>query len=341
MKKLLPAFIFSIITLYTNAQIEVEEAKPKTAQPEPTSVAVPFDSTRNTSPSAREMNSYIGKEIFFLDDGGEFFSDPSANSRTKPQPQLKYYVVLDKQYVPGRNYYDPYREDLVTIKSRYLYKINEKGTDNIVYYDPELNNPFMPEENAFSVYDVIWVPYYNYLKAEYIGKKYVITHSKEIVNPLTDYNTGESITYKYNDIWTIEDVKVIQSSSGKNSYNLMFIMGNNTGNVTTMSPKSILLVDKKTYDEYIKQYGPTMVKSAFEGDLKVGMPQVLVRHVTKHYIKGDNPSIAKTSAGEEWTINAYSKTIFISFDTAGKVKSWREEEPKDIKMKVKVSSSPW
>ncbi len=341
MKKSLLVFILSTIKLCINAQIVVEEAKPKVTLPEHTSVVVPFDSTNNTSPSSREMNSYIGKEIFFLDDGGEFFSDPSANHRIKLQPQLKYFVVLDKQYLPGRDYYDPYREDLVTIKSRYLYKIKEKGTDNIVYYDPELNNPFMPEENAFSVFDVIWVSYYNYLKAEYIGKKYAITHSKELVNPLSDYNTGEDITYKYNDIWTIDDVKVIQSSDGKNSYNLKLIMKNNTGNVTTMSPKSILLVDKKTYDEYIKQYGATMVKSAFEGDLKVGMPQALVRHVTKHYIKGDNPSIAKTSAGEEWTINAYSKTIFISFDTSGKVKFWREEEPKDIKMKVKVSSSLW
>lgn len=341
MKKYLLVFILSIITLRINAQIEVEEAKPKATLPEATSVVVPFDSTRNTSPSAREMRSYIGKEIFFLDDGGEFFSDPSANRRIKPQPQLKYYVVLDKKYVPGRDYYDPYREELVTIKSRYLYKINEKGTDNIVYYDPELNNPFMPEENAFSVFDVIWVPYYNYLKTEYRGKKYVITHSKELVNSLTDYNTGEDIAYKYNDIWTIEDVKVIQSSSGKNSYDLMFIMKNNTGNVTTMSPKSILLVDKKTYDEYIKLYGVAMVKSAFEGDLKVGMPQKLVRHVTKHFVKGDNLSVTKTSTGEEWTIHGYSKTIFISFDNAGKVTSWREEEPKDIKMKVKVSSSPW
>lgn len=336
MKKTLLALILGVITIYTNAQIEVEEARPKTL-PEPNNVVVPFDSTRNSSPASREMSSYIGKEIFFLDNGGEFFSDSEAEHRINPRPQLKYYIVLDKKYVSG--HYDFYREDFT--KSRFLYKIQDKETNNIIYYDPELNNPFMPNEDAFSVFDVIWVSYYNYLKAEFIGKKYAITHSKELVNPLSDYNTGEDITYKYNDIWAIEDVKVIQSSDGKNSYDLKLIMKNNTGNVTTMSPKSILLVDKKTYDEYIKLYGAAMVKSAFEGDLKVGMPQKLVRHVTKHFVKGDNLSVAKTSPGEEWTIHGYSKTIFISFDNAGKVTSWREEEPKDIKMKVKVSSSPW
>ena len=341
MKKSLLVFILSTITFCTNAQIEVEEAKPKATLPVPTSVVVPFDSTRNTSPSAREISSYIGKEIFFLDNGGEFFSDSEAEHRIYPNPQLKYYIILDKVYIPSRMYYDSYRQDFVETKSKFLYQLNEKGTDNIVWFDPKLNNPFMPNEDAFSVFDVIWVPYYNYLKAEYIGKKYAITHSKELVSPLSDYNTGEDITYKYNDIWTIEDVKVIQSSDGKNSYDLKLIMKNNSGNVTTMSPKSILLVDKKTYDDYIKLYGAAMVKSAFEGDLKVGMPQKLVRHVTKHFVKGDNLSVAKTSTGEEWTIHGYSKTIFISFDNAGKVTSWREEEPKDIKMKVKVSSSPW
>ena len=329
--------MLGIITFYINAQIEVEEARPKATLSESNSVVVPFDSTCNSSPASRKMSSYIGKEIFFLDNGGEFFSDPEAEHRINPQPQLKYYIVLDKSYVS--EHYDFHLE--IFTKSRFLYKIQEKESNNIIYYDPELNNPFMPNEDAFSVFKVIWVSYYNYLKAEYIGKKYAITHSKGLVNPISDYNTGEDITYKYNDIWTIEDVKVIQSSDGKNSYDLKFIMKNNTGNVTTMSPKSILLVDKKTYDEYIKLYGAAMVKSAFEGDLMVGMPQTLVRHVIKHYFKGDNPSIAKTSDGEEWTINAFSKTIFISFDTAGKVKNWREEEHKDIKMKVKVSSSSW
>ncbi len=298
-----------------------------------------FDSTSNISPAGRNKNTYIGREIFFLDDGGEFYSDSLLEKRIYPHPQLKYYIVLDKVWFPGREYYDSYRQDLVKVKYRHLYKLQEKGTENIVFYDPELNNPLMPYENAFSVFDVIWVSYYNYLKTEYIGKKYVLTH-----NTISDYNTGESITYKYNEIWTVEAVKVIKdnSPSYRDCYVLRFALKNNTGNVITLSPKSTLMVDKKTYDGYVKQYGTAMVKAAFEGELKVGMHKSLVNYAIKQYInsKRDNLSVSNTSKGEEWTIRSSSKTRYINFNTAEKVVSWREEDIQTLRMTGKVSVSP-
>ena len=102
------------------------------------------------------------------------------------------------------------------------------------------------------------------------------------------------------------------------------------------------MVDKKIYDGYIKQYGSTMVKAAFEGGLKMGMHKTLVYHSIKQYLnaKGDNLSVSNTSKGEEWTIRSSSKTRYINFNTAGKVISWREEDPQTLRMTGKVSVSP-
>lgn len=224
--------------------------------------------------------------------------------------------------------------DFVTIESRFLYKLKEKGTENIVYYDPKINNSLMPYKDAFSLYDVIWVSYYNYLKTDYIGRKYALTHSKAIIrSPLN------GVTYKYNDIWTVNDVKVIKYNG---SYVLRLALINDSGVEITLPPNSELLVEKKKYDEYVKLYGAAMVKSAFEGDLKVGMPMCLVLHVTKHYIYDDwsNYSKNKTSKGEEWTIRSSTKTRYINFNTAEKVTSWREEDNQSLKMTGKVSVTP-
>ncbi len=330
MKITLLTCMLVVMALIANAQIQVEEAPQKTASTTSSSVAV-FDSTHNSSPVGRKKNTYIGKEIFFLDNRGDFFRDSLAKESSNINPILKYYIILDKIYVPGRTYFDTRRMDFVTIESRNLYKLKERGTENIVYYDPELNNSLMPYKDAFSLYDVIWVSYYNYLKTDYIGRKYALTHSKAIIqSPLN------GVAYKYNDIWTVSDVKVIKNNG---SYVLRLILKNNSGNEITLSPKSELLVEKKTYDEYIKQYGSAMVKAAFEGDLKVGMPRSLVFHVAKHYIYDDfsNYSEAKTSKGEEWTIRNRSKTRYINFNTAGKVISWREEDTQTLRMTGKAS----
>ena len=328
-----------LMALYVNAQIQVEDSKPRTVHPTSTTVVATFDSTRNTSPTGRDKCTYIGREIFFLDDGGEFYRDSLLEKRIFLHPELKYYIVLDKVWFPGRTYYDNYRQDFVEVKYRYLYKLQEKGTDNVVFYDPELNNPLMPYEDAFSIFDVIWVSYYNYLKTEYIGKKYALT-----CNSISDYNTGEAIPYKYNEIWTVNDVKVIKDNGVKyrDSYVLRLILKNNLGNVIAVSNNSTLMVDKKIYDGYIKQYGSTMVKAAFEGGLKMGMHKTLVYHSIKQYLnaKGDNLSVSNTSKGEEWTIRSSSKTRYINFNTAGKVISWREEDPQTLRMTGKVSVSP-
>ena len=332
--------LLMLLSFSVHAQIQVEEAKPKTSYS--SSYDVPFDSTQNKKVIGTDISSYIGKELFFLARGGEFFSDSLAEHTLYIQPQLKYYIFLDRVYVPSREYYDSYRQDIIEVKSKFLYKLKEKGTDNIVWYYPELDNPLMPGENAFSAFDVIWVSHYNYLKTEYIGRKYAMTHNSAFVSPFADYITGEKVAYKYNDIWTVEDVKVIKSESlfGGDLYVLRLALKNNSGNVITVFPSSNLLVDKKTYDEYVKLYGATMVKSAFEGDLKVGMHQKLVYHITKHYRKGNNLSTAKTPKGEDWTIRTSSKTLYISFNTAGKVTSWKEEDAQDVKIKAKVSVTP-
>ena len=62
----------------------------------------------------------------------------------------------------------------------------------------------------------------------------------------------------------------------------------------------------------------------------------------KQYLnaKGDNLSVSNTSKGEEWTIRSSSKTRYINFNTAGKVISWREEDPQTLRMTGKVSVSP-
>ncbi|MCR5066215.1 MAG: hypothetical protein K6A67_10695 [Bacteroidales bacterium] len=337
MKHIFIITLLTLLSLNVSAQIQVEE-KPKTATPSSTNVT-PFDSTRNSAVYGTDISQYIGRELFFLDKGGEFFSDSLAEKSLFVKPQLKYYIFLDRVYVPSRTYYDSYRQDIVETKSKFLYKLQEKGTDNIIWFNPDLDNPFMPRDNAFTVFDVIWVSYYNYLKTEYIGKKYALTRGS-----FSDYNTGETITYKYNDIWTIEDVKVIKDDGlgYKESYVLRFALKNNAGNVITLSPKSTLLVDKKTYDGYIKLYGAAMVKAAFEGELKVGMHKSLVNYAIKQYLNAnrDNLSVSNTSKGEEWTIRSSSKTRYINFNTAGKVVSWKEEDTQTLRMTGKVSVSP-
>ena len=252
-------------------------------------------------------------------------------------PILKYYIILDKIYVPSHMYYDKYLHKVVYPDSKFIYKIKEKGSDSIIFYDPELHNPLMPNADAFNILDVIWVSYYNYLKTTLIGKKYAITES---ISSITDYNTEEIISYKYNDIWTVEDIKVIKSTGfHSSSYVLRLALKNSNGNVITLVPDSFLLVDKKTYDGYIKQYGAAMVKSAFERELKVGMPKALVRQITKYY-KNKNISISNTSKGEEWTIHDGSKRTLINFNKAGKVTSWREEDKEVMQLKGKISVSP-
>ncbi len=337
MKKILFTCLLASIALSAKAQIQIEEAKPQTTPSKASSVAV-FDSTTNTSPAGREKHTYLGRELFFLNnDCGEFFDDSTAEYRIHPNPQLKYYIVLDRKFVQRKEYYDSYRQDIIEEKARFLYKLKEKGTENIVYYDPELNNPLMPYDDAFTLFDVIWVSYYNYLKTEYIGKTFAFTH-----NTISDYNTGKSITYRYNDIWTVDEVKVMKNNyiSYRDCYVLRLVLKNRMGNVITVSPKSTLMVDKKTFDGYVKQYGPAMVKAAFEGELKVGMHKNLVYHVTKEYADRKDISVANTSKGEEWTIRNGYKTRYINFNKAGKVISWREEDTQTLRMTGKVSVTP-
>ena len=346
MKKASLTCILLTITLFAKAQIKVEENPPQKTSPTQTSVAI-FDSTTNHAPKYRKLSTYIGKEIFFLDNGGEFFSDSLLEHRIYPKPQLKYYIVLDRIWFSGREYYDSYLEEIVTVKSRDLYKLKGKDSDSIMFYDPELYNPLMPDADAFNNLDVIWVSYYNYLKTELIiiGKRYAITETfsySDYNTGKTDYYTGEKIQYKYNDIWTVEDIKIIKTKDNVwsgNSYVLRLALKNSNGNVITLVPDSKLLVDKNTFDGYIKQYGATMVKSAFERELKVGMPKILVRQITKQF-KNKNISINNSSKGEEWTIHDGSKIIHINFNKAGKVTSWREEDKEVLQLKGKVSVSP-
>lgn len=346
-------FIITMLILLSfsaKAQIQVEE-RPKASTSSATTV-VSFDSTRNSAVYGSDISQYIGKELFFLGESGMFFSDSLAEKSLFVKPQLKYYVFLGKVYVQGRMYYDSYRQDVVETKPKFLYKLQEKGTDNIVWYNPELDglqHEFMPHDNAFSIFDVIWISYYNHLKSFYIGKKYAQTRRN-----ISDYNTGDRIPYRYNEIWTIEDLKVIEDDGvayerydvyaelGKKRYVLRLMLKNNSGNVITLPPNSTLMVEKKTYDGYVKQYGAAMVKAAFEGELKVGMHKSLVQYAIKQYLNAnkDNLSISNTSKGEEWTIRSSSKTRYISFNTAGKVTSWKEEDTQSLRMIGKLSVTP-
>lgn len=185
----------------------------------------------------------------------------------------------------------------------YLSNVNEPESTCAFEYNPR-----------YDYFPFIVLSHYNYLKKNYVGKQFIVDR-----NHLYKYDlsTGDSImvTDDTKTIWTAEDLNVISNENGDQYLGMLLKQGNKRTFVSIDRFESGLgrsIFEKKEWDKLVATNGLDMVKTAFHGNIKVGMSRKLLILAW-----GEPRSINKTSYGDQYVYYRYY--VYLN---NGKVTKW-------------------
>lgn len=278
----LTIILLTILSPISISQIKTATRHKTNLQKEESS-KLQYDSTRNWITWSRflkndTIKTYKGQTLYvnsnkivqnlgysdFINPDYSRYGKPSAKNQNNTKYEDlygKYFLVKDvieKQVTLD----DP----LYVIKYIFsLENINDKqDTCLYIYAHNRIDFPF------------ITIGYYEYLKKEYIGKRYNFYYSPICYYNKKDFNTGDAITNKPNDIWECTDV-IIDDKTFK--INLL-IQNKNSSQTTTIQIYDDAInclsklndYEEKVVNKRIKQYGTNNLLLVKEHKIKVGIP---------------------------------------------------------------------
>lgn len=309
MKKVFVLLLVIIFNVSAYCQIGVTSA---VAPVKKTEVVV-FDSTKNflgynnvmsyidqtlfVLPKAKSSQKYGYRNFFeicefnlkrFLDVNYKHYGQDAASSEfsTRYEDLAMTYWHVDT-IVSARDYY--HYDQIYYLF--YLSNVNEPESKCAFKYDPRYERSF----------PFIVLSHYNYLKEKYIGKQFIV--DRNLLHKY-DLSTGDSIivTDDTKTIWTAEDLNVISNENGDQDFGILLKQGNKRTYVTIDFFERRLgrrIIEKKEWDKLVATYGLDMVKTAFHGDIEVGMSRELLILAW-----GEPKSINKASYGNQYVYDS-------------------------------------
>ena len=320
MKKVFVLLLVIIFNVNAYCQIGVTSA---VAPVKKTEVVV-FDSTKNFL-GYNNVMTYIDQTLFVLPEVKilqkygydhfykirEFDLEPFYGSRYKHYGQDAAASISNTRYEDLAMTY--WHVDSIVSARGYRYKqiylfylsnVNEPESKCAFEYDPEYEHTFK----------FIVLSHYNYLKEKYIGKQFIV--NRKCLHKY-DLSTGDSIivTDDTKTIWTAEDFNVISNENGDQYLGMLLKQGNKRTFVNIDLLESQLgrgIIEKKEWDKLVATNGLDMVKTAFQGKIKVGMSRKLLILAW-----GEPESINKASYGDQYVYD--SDYVYLK---NGKVTGW-------------------
>jgi hypothetical protein len=235
----------------------------------------PYDSLSNFL--GENAHKYIGQELYLIG---------------RPVSLRKYgYSGFDTTKYDGlaENYFEVLDVIYDDYNKKYTLKLQEKSTENILNfnYDSKFKHSF----------PFIVVGFYEKLKKDYIGKKYVF--AKNYLTSL-DLNTGKPIVFQLGDIWECIDLTI-----DENLYQLSFVLTDKMGQKLLYNYE--YFVPEKFYyfytaeeaKKYSKKFGVKIWETILEGNVKIGMTKEMCK-LSWGKPKDINTTISSGMKSEQW-----------------------------------------
>lgn len=282
------AFIMVLLPLAVCAQVRVVSA------PETRATVELYDSTSNCP--KYQITGFVGQELFL--------------------PPLPDHF---KKY----GYQDIYRSETSHVGSipcdeiaGHTFKVTRVKRDDEIqfFYNLQLEDT-KTGNNYYYTYSVVrdsWP----FITLGYKVKYEVINKGKNFValsySLGKDFNTGEYLSGKTRGtIWEFQEV-IANKDDGKIGY----LYNNSEGQTIVISEHSVKdMKPKAEIDKLRKKYGSRMCDVAIQGNIKVGMPEDLVR-----IAKGNPRTINRASYGDQWVYGECGEDCV--YFKNGKVTSW-------------------
>lgn len=312
MKRLLILIISISSSLVSYGQISSYSSASKRQMP----VSAGFDSTK-VQWADNIAESFIGQVLIGYCDhewsnyvSGEFYTKNDINDKNRYMGNG--YTKTKKEAIEGKSFIV---SDVQKNSLCYMFELKEQNSNSkskSIWYkwDGIFNGPF------------IVLSYYNYLKANYIGKKIIpIRRTKPDVRNTTfyinatDLKTGEEIIYDPTDIWECIDISQIDGRG-----DLVAILKNQRDNTSYISVSQLLPAEyyghlsnsqkyKKMvifYEDFVnllEKYGLEKMMSLQLGKVEVGMSKELL-----YIIKGLPNKINRSSYGDAQYVYEIKRT---------------------------------
>lgn len=318
MKKTALLVLTLIIASTINAQIGTTTvAVPQQKEQKPV-----YDSTENFL-GEKNVQSYVGQILFVL---------------PKRQALAKYgygdFKPIDYDPESYRGPLDHYGEDAEYSKFNTKYenlvgkyfRVDSISKRSYAKYNFYLTNTNDRTDRCCFIYNAAYesafpfmvLSHFNYLKGKYVGSQYIIKH---FCIHQFDIITGDSIKIKddLTTVWTVTDLTILDDDNNTLAYVIKsgdmtsYIEVENFDRYNYTNGGKIIF-DKNGWDSLVKKYGLTMMKMVWQGEIKIGMPEILLR-----YSWGKPERINSSSYGN--TQYVYDNDYVYVKD--GKVVSWQ------------------
>lgn len=293
MKQVL-AFILVLLPLITIAQIRVVSQTERQKPPVPKAVAYAYDSISNV-PS--KLQGFLGQELFLMPKpeslrpfGYSCFSDEHGDP-----------VVMAHDDICGHTFFV---EDVVDNNKLKSLRLRDEKTGSIYFVDAS---------KASTTWPFLTLGFKSKYEAENKGKEFYFTEAPE-----TDFITGADIKAGENTLWTFQEIIICD-----NIGDIGYLFNNSQGETAMLTRYDIGdIITKKSVDDnneriknLKKKYGASMVNSALEGKIMIGMPKGLVILAW-----GEPDKINRASYGDQWVYgSSYIKCVYFE---NGKVTGW-------------------
>ncbi|MHB9014272.1 MAG: hypothetical protein ACYC49_18835 [Ignavibacteriaceae bacterium] len=289
MKKLI---LFTLFPFLLFAQITTTNVAPQSETP-----TINFDSTKNFQ--GENVYAYLNQELYLpcksdilRKYGWDYFDDNFPTQSIKVH--YDYEKLADKYYfvtkIDKANY--GYGD--------YIFTLKEKDSGQIFY--------FQYSTILKGNYEFIAMPYFNYLRKEYIDKEYIVRGKTFKDGPATDINTGKIIDFSNGTHWKCVDITLepefyslcVKLKNEKNEFILM--------PVTNISRPDWAISKEKA--DYLKQnYGDELWNIALDKKVKIGMTEELCEIAWGKPWKINRTNVSN-SVHEQWVYGEGSNYLY-------------------------------
>lgn len=288
------AFFVMLLPIFAQAQVRVAAEAPRQDKP-----TFKYDSTKN---AMRFPDYYIGQDLFVIpaDDEkiisthyrfGKMVGESKRNTRLEGVPNT--------ETVSGHTFHvickQPYYLDNIEEPFCGVLLLEDKETGEMIYYKHDVFGP--------KLFPFIVLGYKEKFEQHNKDKKFVFK-----AYTLYNFDTGSPIE-AHGTTWTFKEIIAIPNKMKPN-----FLLVDENG-IQAAVEEMDGFIPKSDIDSYIRKYGKSMVETALDGSIKIGMPKELVV-----VAKGEPRNKNNGSHTDQWVYGKYGNDCV--YFKNGKVTGW-------------------